>query len=89
MVSTPNGRRGFFYNISESQNEYYKIKWDYTNAIGFIYEKDEIEKELKRKDIDTEQEYMCQFTTTRTSVFGSNFTIGSYEPEEMEYLRDD
>ena len=85
LVSTPNGRRGFFYSISESQNEYHKIKWDYTNAIGFIYTKEEIKKELQRNDIDTEQEYMCQFTTTRSAIFGDSFTEEEFEEEQLPW----
>lgn len=84
LVSTPNGRRGFFYSISESQNEFHKIRWDYTCAIGYIYSKDDIKKELQRNDIDTEQEYMCQFTTTRSAIFGDNFAEENYEEEMLD-----
>ena len=86
LVSTPNGRRGFFYSISENQNEYHKIKWDYTCAIGYIYSKDEIKKELQRNDIDTEQEYMCQFTTTRSAIFGDSFAEEEFEEEDLSWL---
>ena len=83
LVSTPNGKRGFFYEISENENKYFKIKWDYTVAIGFIYEKIDIETELERKDIDVEQEYMCQFTTSRTTVFGH---VNEEDYQEVIYL---
>ena len=64
-------------------NKYFKIKWDYTVAIGFIYEKIDIETELERKDIDVEQEYMCQFTTSRTTVFGH---VNEEDYQEVIYL---
>ncbi len=65
LVSTPNGPRGFFYHLVDSENDYIKCKYDYTCAIGYIYSKEEIETELKRKDIDVNQEYCCEFTRGR------------------------
>jgi hypothetical protein len=70
LVSTPKGKRGFFYHISEAENEYFKIKWDYTCALNWIYSQEEMDKELQRKDIDVDQEFLCQFTGSRNSVFG-------------------
>ena len=83
LVSTPNGRRGFFYDIASSENEFHKIQRDYTSAIGWIYTKEEIEKELQRTDIDVDQEYRCQFTSPRNSVFGDRFTEDDYEDEAL------
>jgi len=82
LVSTPNGRRGFFYDLWMSENEYHKKQWDYTCAAGFIYDLDKIQQELQRKDVDVDQEYRCQFTSTRTSIFGSDFTTEDYEADE-------
>jgi hypothetical protein len=70
LVSTPRGQRGFFYEISKSENDYKKLQYDYTNAIGWIYTQEEMEKELQRTDIDVDQEYRCQFTSARSSIFG-------------------
>lgn len=81
LVSTPNGRRGFFYDISNSQNEYHKIQWDYTVAIGWIYAKEEMQKELGRTDIDVSQEYCCQFTSATDSVFGDKLPEQDYEDD--------
>jgi hypothetical protein len=81
LVSTPNGRRGFFYNISEGQNEYHKVKWDYTVAIGFIYGKDEIEKELQSVDANVDQEYRCKFTTSHSTIFTEEM-LNSVRDEE-------
>ena len=84
LVSTPRSQRGFFYEISISENDYKKLHYDYTNAIGWIYTKEEMDEELKRTDIDVDQEYRCQFTSARNSIFGviTNESTEDYEVEE-------
>ena len=79
LVSTPNGPRGFFYDIKYSKNDYTKLEYNYTSAINYIYSKEEIELELNRQDIDVEQEYCCNFTSGRNSVFGNDFVTGDHE----------
>ncbi len=86
LVSTPNGRRGFFYDISREENEYLKLYFDYKMAINWIYTQEDIDRELQRKEIDVEQEYMCQFTTTRHSYFGDHFTYGDHEAEDYSNI---
>ena len=39
MISTPNGMRGFFYEIDKEANDYMKLKYNIHQAIGFIYTK--------------------------------------------------
>ena len=70
LVSTPKGQRGFFYEISKEDNDYKKLHYDYTNAIGWIYSEKEMEEELKLTDIDVDQEFRCQYTSSRSSIFG-------------------
>ena len=84
LVSTPRGQRGFFYDISITENDYKKLHYDFNNAIGWIYTKEEMEEELKRTDIDVDQEYRCQFTSARNSIFGviSDDATEQYEAEE-------
>ena len=43
-----------------------------------------MEEELKRRDIDVDQEYRCQFTSSRSSIFGviSDDSTEEYEAEE-------
>jgi len=82
LVSTPRGPRGFFYKIWEDGKDYCKLEYDYSYAVGYIYSKDEAEEELKRTDVDVDQEYRCKFTSERNSVFGSDFTITDNDPEE-------
>lgn len=84
LVSTPRGQRGFFYDISISENDYRKLHYDFNNAIGWIYTKEEMDEELKRTDIDVDQEYRCQFTSARNSIFGviTDESVDDYEAEE-------
>ena len=83
LVSTPRGQRGFFYDLSLSTSDYRKIQYDYTHAVGWIYSEKEMEEELKRRDIDVDQEYRCQFTSSRSSIFGviSDDSTEEYEAE--------
>lgn len=84
LVSTPRGQRGFFYDINISENDYKKLHYDFNNAIGWIYTKEEMDEELKRTDIDVDQEYRCQFTSARNSIFGviNDESVDEYEAEE-------
>jgi hypothetical protein len=84
LVSTPRGQRGFFYEIAKSENDYKKLQYDYTCAIGWIYSQKEMEKELTRVDIDVDQEYRCQYTSARSSIFGliTDTSVEDYEVEE-------
>ena len=68
LASTPNGPRGFFYHLSDSENDYIKCKYDYSCAIGYIYSKEEIDAELKRNDINVLQEYCCDFFSLRGAL---------------------
>ena len=47
LVSTPRGQRGFFYDIGIGENDFKKLQYDYTCAIGRIYSKEDMEQELK------------------------------------------
>ena len=84
LVSTPRGQRGFFYEISNSENDFKKLQYDYTSAIGWIYSKEDMEKELTRTDLDVDQEYRCQYTSSRSSIFGliNDESAEDYEAEE-------
>ena len=81
LVSTPRGQRGFFYELAMSENDYKKIQYDYTSAVGWIYTAKDMQEELKRTDIDVDQEYRCQYTSARSSIFG---VIGDESLEDFE-----
>ena len=84
LVSTPRGQRGFFYELSKEDNDYKKLHYDYTNAIGWIYTAEEMNEELKRTDIDVDQEFRCQYTSARSSIFGviTDEALEDFEVEE-------
>ena len=82
MISTPNGMRGFFYEIDKEANDYMKLKYNIHQAIGFIYTKADAERMLKDKTLDGEQEYLNQYTTTERSIFHlSDNSDEEYEAE--------
>lgn len=82
LVSTPKGRRGFFYNIDTEENSFMKLKYNIWHGVPWIYSKEEAEAMLKDPTVDAEQEYLNQYTTSRSSVFGSAFPEEQYETEE-------
>jgi late competence protein required for DNA uptake (superfamily II DNA/RNA helicase) len=85
LVSTPRSQRGFFYDIAISENDFKKLQYDFTNAIGWIYSKEEMDKELQRTDIDVDQEYRCQYTSARNSIFGVIDDASTEDFEVEEY----
>ncbi len=69
MESTPNGKRGFFWSLYETENEYYKLEQPYTVAMGKLLDEKTIANEKKNPTIDFEQEFCCKFTTSLTGAF--------------------
>lgn len=75
LESTPNGRRGFFFNywmdLIESKMKGWAIKeWDYTFGLkaGILSEK-YLKTEKANLRVDFNQEYCCKFTSTVSGVF--------------------
>lgn len=73
LESTPNGRRGFYYEEYKSaQKKLNEFKWleqPYTVALGTLLSRQFIENEQKNPKIDFEQEYCCKFTTSQSAAF--------------------
>ena len=69
MESTPNGKRGFFWELFTNDNEYFKLEQPYTVSLGKLLSNKFIEAEKKNPKIDFDQEYGCKFTTSLTSAF--------------------
>lgn len=83
IYSTPNGPRGFFYEIWTGQNnDFLKLERDIWRAEGSLYTREEILKMLADPTIDVQQEYLCKFTTGRNSIFGDQFLQSDFEVEE-------
>lgn len=73
MISTPKGPRGFFYEIEQNHNDFMKFKYDIHEAVGHIYSEQEAQEMLNDVTVDTEQEYLNKYTTSRNSIFPSDF----------------
>lgn len=69
MESTPNGKRGFFWDLFTEKNEYHKLEQPYTVAMGKLLNKQFVESEKHNSKIDFEQEYCCKFTTSLSAAF--------------------
>lgn len=83
LETTPNGKRGFFYNnFINPTTEYFKLEYDYTSAIeeGLMTQQF-IDKEKNNPEIDWEQEYCCKFTTSNSAVFKEGSVV--YLPEQV------
>lgn len=68
-ISTPNGRRGFFYDLWYEENEYYKLAQSYTVSHGLLLSESYVNSKKNDLRIDFEQEFNCQFTTTKNAAF--------------------
>jgi len=82
-ISTPNGRRGFFYDLWCEENEYYKLTQPYTVSYGLLLSESYVNSKKNDLRIDFEQEFNCQFTTSQNAAFPSGLfakeTLEDYE----------
>ena len=69
IFSTPKGRRGFFYDIENSENDFMKFKYNIWETENYLYSTQEIKKMLADKTMDVNQEYLNQYTTGMGSIF--------------------
>ena len=70
MESTPNGKRGFFWELyTDKGNEYHKLEQPYTRAMGQLLDEKTVLAERNNPKIDFEQEYNCAFTTSLSAAF--------------------
>ena len=70
MESTPNGKRGFFWELfTDEGNEYHKLEQPYTRAMGQLLDEETVLAEKNNSKIDFEQEYNCKFTTSLSAAF--------------------
>lgn len=82
LESTPNGRTGFFYDLSMDasdnlkqkfkigSNGFYYCEWDYLQAVDAgVIAGSFIEEEKKNPRIDFKQEYCCSFTSSSNAAF--------------------
>lgn len=89
MISTPNGPRGFFYDIDTSENDFLKFTYNIYEAVGTIYTKEQAKNMLADTVHDTDQEFLNKFTTGRDSIWGEVTPAHRTNEEEMELDVDD
>ena len=83
MESTPNGRRGFFWENWSESSEYHKLQQDHTEGLGKLLTKEFIEREKSNPKIDFRQEYCCDFTTSNTAAFDRDKVDNIYESKDI------
>jgi len=88
IVSTPNGRRGFFSKIFHNpETKYYKDYKPWNVSEGLLIDRKEVEKIKKENFYRYEQEYNCQFLTTKYSAFPAELlAIAEQNSEEYQLL---
>ncbi len=86
MESTPNGKRGFFWDLFTTNNEYHKLEQPYTVSMGKLLDEEFIANERKNPKIDFDQEYGCEFTTSLTSAFKEDEV--NFVPKEINDYSD-
>lgn len=80
MESTPNGKRGFFWELfTDESNEYHKLEQPYTRAMGQLLDETTVINERNNAKIDFEQEYNCKFTTSLSAAFKEDEVIYTAE----------
>ena len=83
MISTPNGPKGFFYDIYITDNDFLKFEYDIWEAVGWIYSRSKAQEMLQDPIHDTDQEYLNKFTTGRDSIWGEITDEHRTDEEEM------
>jgi len=86
--STPNGKRGFFYDIwmdaIDKKNHYHTMQVDYLQAIKYgVMSKSYAEQQKRDPRVDFEQEYCCKFTTTKRAAIPAD-EIQVIEDEKLQ-----
>jgi phage FluMu gp28-like protein len=87
IVSTPNGRRGIFYDLWQ-KDDYFKMEIPYTEALGELLSHKFIDREKKDPKIDFEQEYCCKFTTSANAAFEEDMVNAIFTPRVTKRWED-
>ena len=82
MISTPKGPRGFFYYIEmDGKSTFDKKIVDIHLGGEELYTQEQIQEMLNSSEEDPAQEYLNQYTSGRSSIFGSDFKQEEYVAE--------
>ncbi len=89
IVSTPNGRRGFFANIFfNSSTKYCRDEKQWSVAEDRLIKKEEVEKIKGEDNYRYEQEYNCQFLSTRYAAFPEQVLESARQKSEEYQLNE-
>jgi hypothetical protein len=89
IVSTPNGRRGFFAKIFHNpETQYYTDYRPWYVTEGLLIDRAEVEKIVKEDYYRFEQEYNCKFLTTKYSAFPEEVLVIAEQNSEAYQLYD-
>lgn len=86
LESTPNGKRGFFYNYwmdikDDKMKGWHHVEWDYHHGLKYgVLSKKFLAQQKANPRIDFLQEYCCKFTSTVSGIF---------KEEDVSLLPDD
>jgi hypothetical protein len=85
LESTPNGKRGFFYDqFKDKNNGFEKLEFNYEWALHKLLTPKFIEEERRNPKIDFEQEYNCKFTSTLSAAFDMDMVDKNYQPAPIK-----
>ena len=83
MISTPKGPRGFFYHIAmDKDTPFQKAEYDIHRGGADLYTLKERQDMIDSSEEDPAQEYLCEFTIGRGSIWGFN----TEEDRTNEYM---
>lgn len=84
LISTPKGPIKKFYEIwTDEHSDFEKLKYDIHAASGSMYTPEQIQEILQHSIEDVNQEYLCQFTVGRNSIF-ADYTTEKEDFEELD-----
>lgn len=83
IESTPNGKRGFFFDLWAKSKEFDKLTISYDEALGLVLSEKDVLTLKNDPKIDFEQEYNCKFTSSQTSAFEEEMVMANYESKPM------
>jgi len=93
MESTPNGRRGFFYDTWDNAEqtvkkgedpEFHQLEQPYTVAMGKLLNEKDIEEAKKGGEAFFQQEFCCKFLTSGNQAFKEEEVV--YRPGDVDYF---
>ena len=99
LISTPKGPTKTFYKIWKDPQDFVMLRYDIWEAEGNLYTKEQIENMIASSKEDPKQEYLCEFTLTGGSIFGTKAmentesTVGEWDigddDEDDGYVEND